>query len=235
MQLEFSQMLNNISQSTDLPLLAAFALGLLVALNPCQLAICVSALTYEYKRGKTFTDIIMYTLGRTTTYTLLGWITMCLIGGGKNIVPIQQMLSYAEIGVPYLLILIGIFLLIRGFHRHQHDGENCHNSGKIIKRNAPLGSFVLGMALALIFCPESAIFYFGMMIPLSISSSIGILVPLAFGISASLPTIIVAWFLKKAIDKAETISKKFEHFQQWLNIATGLLFISIAILLLMHD
>jgi cytochrome c biogenesis protein CcdA len=91
------------------------------------------------------------------------------------------------------------------------------------------------MALALVFCPESAIFYLGMMIPLSISSSIGILVPLAFGISASLPTIIVAWFLKKAIDKAETISKKFEHFQQWLNIATGFLFISIAILLLMHD
>lgn len=235
MQLDFNQILSNISQSTDLPLLAASALGLLVALNPCQLAICVSALTYEYRQGKTFADIIMYTLGRTATYTLLGWITMCLIGGGKNIVPMQNVLSLAEKGVPFLLILIGIFLLIRGFHRHQHNGKTCHNSGKIIKRNAPLGSFVLGMALALILCPESAIFYFGMMIPLSISSSIGILVPLTFGISASLPTIVVAWFMKKAMDKAETISTKFEHFQQWLNIVTGLLFISIAILLFMHD
>lgn len=235
MQLDFNQILSNISQSTDLPLLAASALGLLVALNPCQLAICVSALTYEYRQGKTFADIIMYTLGRTATYTLQGWITMCLIGGGKNIVPMQNVLSLAEKGVPFLLILIGIFLLIRGFHRHQHNGETCHNSGKIIKRNAPLGSFVLGMALALILCPESAIFYFGMMIPLSISSSIGILVPLTFGISASLPTIVVAWFMKKAMDKAETISTKFEHFQQWLNIVTGLLFISIAILLFMHD
>ena len=235
MQLDFNQILSNISQSTALPLLAASALGLLVALNPCQLAICVSALTYEYRQGKTFADIIMYTLGRTATYTLLGWITMCLIGGGKNIVPMQNVLSLAEKGVPFLLILIGIFLLIRGFHRHQHNGETCHNSGKIIKRNAPLGSFVLGTALALILCPESAIFYFGMMIPLSISSSIGILVPLTFGISASLPTIVVAWFMKKAMDKAETISTKFEHFQQWLNIVTGLLFISIAILLFMHD
>ena len=138
MQLDFNQILSNISQSTDLPLLAASALGLLVALNPCQLAICVSALTYEYRQGKTFADIIMYTLGRTATYTLLGWITMCLIGGGKNIVPMQNVLSLAEKGVPFLLILIGIFLLIRGFHRHQHNGETCHNSGKIIKRNAKL-------------------------------------------------------------------------------------------------
>lgn len=222
-------------QSADFPLLAAFVLGVLVALNPCQLAISVSALTYEYHNGKQLLDGIIYAFGRTITYTLLGWVTMCLIGGGINIEGLQNILSKAEILVPYVLIAVGIYLLYRGLHRHHHDGENCHNSGTIIKRNGPLGSLMLGMTLAFAFCPESAIFYFGMMIPLSISSSVGALVPLIFGLAASIPVVVIAWLMKKAINGAERLSRGFEHFQQWLNGITGLLFIAIAVMLLTEN
>ena len=222
-------------QSADLALLTAFMLGVLVALNPCQLAISVSALAYEYRNGKRLTEGIVYALGRAVTYTLLGWVTMCLIGGGKNIEGLQEVLSMAEIVVPYLLISIGLYLLYRAFHRHHHDGENCHNSGKIIKRNGPLGSLFLGMTLAFAFCPESAIFYFGMMIPLSVSSHVGAMVPLVFGLSASLPVIIMAWLMHKAVNGVEKLSNGFEHFQQWLNGVTGALFIVIATLLLIEN
>ncbi len=219
-------------QSADLPLLAAFVLGVLVALNPCQLAISVSALAYEYRNGKQLLDGIVYAFGRTITYTLLGWVTMCLIGGGNNIEGLKNVLSKAEVLVPYVLIAIGIYLIYRAFHRHHHDGENCHNSGKIIKRNGPLGSLFLGMTLAFAFCPESAIFYFGMMIPLSISSSVGALVPLIFGLAASIPVVVIAWLMNKAVNRAEQLSQGFEHFQQWLNGITGILFLAIAFLLL---
>lgn len=235
MQLELDDILNRLSQSTDLPLIAAFTLGLLVALNPCQLAICTSALAYECKKGKGFPNAIAFATGRATTYTLLGWITMCLIGGGKNVSSLQHTLSLAEAGIPYILIPIGLYLIFRAFHRHQHDGEKCHNSGKIIKRNAPWGSFVLGLTLALAFCPESAIFYFGMMIPLSLSSSTGAIIPIIFGLSASIPTIFIGWVMKKAFNKAQSISKSFERFQQGLNIVTGLIFIILATLLLTHQ
>jgi len=235
MQLTIDDILNTLLQSADLALLAAFMLGVLVALNPCQLAISVSALAYEYRNGKRLTEGIVYALGRAVTYTLLGWVTMCLIGGGKNIEGLQEVLSMAEIVVPYLLIAIGLYLLYRAFHRHHHDGENCHNSGKIIKRNGPLGSLFLGMTLAFAFCPESAIFYFGMMIPLSVSSHVGAMVPLVFGLSASLPVIIMAWLMHKAVNGAEKLSNGFEHFQQWLNGVTGALFIVIATLLLIEN
>lgn len=232
MQLDIHTLTDTLLQSTDLPLLAAFALGILVALNPCQLAISISALAYEYRNGKRLADGIIYALGRTVTYTLLGWVTMCLIGGGSNIIGLQNVLSKAEIVVPYVLIGIGIYLIIRAFHHHHHDGEHCHNSGRIIKRNGPLGSLMLGMALALAFCPESAIFYFGMMIPLSITSNVGAAIPLVFGLSASIPVVLMAWMMHKALNGAERFSRGFEHFQQWLNGITGLLFIGIAILLL---
>ncbi|MBQ9666721.1 MAG: sulfite exporter TauE/SafE family protein [Bacteroidaceae bacterium] len=234
MQLNINDITDAILQSADLPLLAAFVLGVLVALNPCQLAISVSALAYEYRNGKGLTDGIVYALGRTVTYTLLGWITMCLIGGGKNVEGLQQVLSWAEIAVPYVLIALGIYLIYRAFHHHHHDGENCHNSGKIIKRNGPLGSLVLGMTLALAFCPESAIFYFGMMIPLSLSSHVGAIVPLVFALAASLPVVVIAWLMNKAVNGAERLSRGFEHFQQWLNGVTGVLFVVIAVLLLIE-
>ena len=235
MQLNIDDILNTLLQSADLPLLAAFALGVLVALNPCQLAISISALAYEYRNGKKLLDGIIYALGRTLTYTLLGWVTMCLIGGGSNVAGLQNVLSMAEVIVPYVLIGIGIYLIYRAFRRHHHHGDDCHNSGRIIKRNGPLGSLVLGMTLAFAFCPESAIFYFGMMIPLSISSSVGAMVPLIFGLAASIPVIIIAWLMNKAVNGAAKLSHGFEHFQQWLNGITGILFILIAILLFMEN
>ena len=235
MHLDITHNLESLMQSTDLPLLAAFVLGLLVALNPCQLAISVSALTYEYRSGKGLLDGLTYALGRSVTYTLMGWITMCLIGGGKNITGLQNLLSKAEAAVPYILMALAIFLITRCFRPHHHHDDSCHNSGTIIKRNGPLGSLVLGMSLALAFCPESDIFYFGMMIPLSVNSQMGALIPLVFAVSASLPVIIIAWLMKTAVNGAEKISKGFEHFQLWLNVIAAIIFIIIAVLMLLNE
>lgn len=218
-------------QSADLPLLTAFVLGLLVAINPCQLAINISALTYQFKRGKKWADALSYALGRTITYTVMGWILMCLIGGGKNVEGLQNVLSKAEEAVPYLLFCIGAYMLYRAFHVHHHDGDNCHNSGQIIKRNGPLGSLMLGITLAFAFCPESAVFYFGMMLPLSISSTVGALVPLVFAVAASIPVIAIAWMMSRAASQADKISSYFEHFQQVLNGITGIIFILLAFII----
>lgn len=235
MQLTTNDLIHTLLQSADFPLLAAFVLGILVALNPCQIAINVSALAYEYRNGKDVAAGIMYAMGRTVTYTLLGWITMYLIRGGSNITGLQYILSSAETAVPYVLIIVGGFLIYRTFRNHHHDGKNCHNSGQIIKKNEPFGALVLGMTLALAFCPESAIFYFGMMIPLSISSNVGVGVPLVFGLAASLPIIVIAWLMHKAVSGTSKWSRGFEHFQQWLNGVTALLFILMAVWLLAEN
>lgn len=235
MQLDLEHITNSTMQSADIPLLAAFVLGLLVAINPCQLAINVSALAYQYRKGKKMTDGISYAIGRTITYTALGWVLMCLIGGGKNVEGLQNLLSKGEMFVPYVLFCMGCYMLFRAFHHHHHDGDNCHNSGQIIRRNGPLGSLFLGITLAFAFCPESAIFYFGMMIPMSMTSSAGALVPLVFAIAASIPVVIISWLMSQASNRATRISTLFENFQQWVNGITGVLFIVIALLLILGD
>lgn len=232
MQLTLNHIADTLLQSSDIPLLTAFVLGILVALNPCQLAISVSALAYEYRNEKGMKCGIMYALGRAITYSLLGWVILCLIGGGRNIDGIRDTLSYAEVVVPYVLIVLGLYLLYRALFYHHHDSGECHKSSRRIRRNGPLGSLFLGMTLALAFCPESAIFYFGMMIPLSISAHAEAIIPLIFALSASLPVVVIAWIMHKAISSAEHFTRHFERFQQWLNAITGILFIAIAVLML---
>lgn len=230
--MNFESIINTFVQSTDLPLLTALVLGLLVAFNPCQLSINISALAYLNKSGKHGWE---YALGRTITYTLLGWVMMCLTGGGSNIHGIDTILSFGEAILPYVLITIGLFLLFRAFHHHEHHGDDCHNCGKLIKRNGPLGSLILGMTLALAFCPESAIFFFGILLPLAIKSEVGLALPPIFAIGAGIPVLLFGWIMHKAYNKAIALSSHFSHFQQVLNAITGIIFITAAIMLLFAE
>ncbi len=221
-----------LMQSASLSLPAALLLGLLVALNPCQLAINMSALTYLHKNSTdsktSFRKGILYAAGRTMTYTLLGWILTFIFTQGSTITAISNLLSQGEGLLPYILIAAGLFLIIRAFHSHHHHGDSCHNSGYIIRRKGTSGAFVLGTLLAFAFCPESAIFYFGMMLPLASSDTTGWAVPLVFAISATLPVLLLSWLISKAIHTAQRFSNTFANFQQWLNVITGILLIGIA-------
>lgn len=214
----------------------SFVLGLLIALNPCQLVINVSALTYLNSISERSDELMrkawMYAIGRCVTYSVLGIVFMWLIRCGLNIKGLQPVLSVADYVVPYILILIGVFLLYRACHTHKHHGDNCHNSGATIKRGGPYGPFVLGMVLALAFCPESAILYFGIMLPLSVSNAFGWLAPVSLAIAAAIPVMAIAFIMSKAKEEAMRIASSFNRFQQWMNVFFGVAFIVVAIILL---
>lgn len=217
-------------------IVSAFILGLLVALNPCQLAINLSALTYLHNRQATDHTLMrqgwLYVLGRTVTYSVLGIVLSILIRQGLNIKGVQALMSKGEDILPYLLIIIGVYLIYRMFHHHDHHGEECHSCGETIKRSGPLGALALGLMLAMAFCPETAIMYFGMLLPLSIANLFGWIAPIAFALGAALPVIAMVYLLSKAAEKARGFEATFKHFQQWANGIFGLAFIVAGIILL---
>jgi cytochrome c biogenesis protein CcdA len=229
-----SNIANELMQSTRFPLLIALLLGLLVSLNPCQLAINVSALTYLHKntklKNKGFLTGIIYTIGRSLTYIVLGWALTILIKQGNNIEIVRKLLSKSEIVLPYVLLAIGLFLIIRAVASHKHHhGDNCHNSGYLINRKGTAGPLILGSILALAFCPESAIFYFAMLIPLSASTVYGWAMPIIFAVSAAIPIIILSWLISTAMHSLKKTERIFAHVQQTANIITGIIFIIIGI------
>ena len=233
MLLSIEDILNEMMQSADLPLLTAFLLGLVVALNPCQLGINISALTYlaedDTHQYRFLVRGVLYSLGRMTTYAVLGWVLKVVVSSGMKIDGLQQVLSKAEDVVPYVLIVFVLFFIYRAFRRHHHH-DSCHHSKQMIQAHGRLGAFVLGLLLAFAFCPESAVFFFGMMLPLSVSTPYGWLVPLFFSMAAIVPVFVMVYFVRLTMmSGARRFEHKMEAFQTIVNIVSAIVFTMSAI------
>lgn len=233
--------ITSLIQSADFPLLTAFLLGLITIINPCQIAISTSALGYLSRNtnGSTSRIRVMrttaaYALGRSLTYTVLGWLLTYLIKQGMSVDGISNLLSKAESFLPYILISTALFLLYRTFFHHEHEGDSCRNSTSRRRYSGTGGAFMLGMSLAFAFCPESALFFFGMLLPLSVNSSIGILLPPVYALAATIPIIFISLIMHTTVSRIHTFTTSVTQFQRIINITTAILLILFAILCLLH-
>lgn len=72
---------------------------------------------------------------------------------------------------------------------------------------------MLGLLFALAFCPYSGALYFGMLIPMTVSSASGLYLPIVFAIGTGLPVMIFAYLLAFSaakVGKAFNLIRKLE-------------------------
>lgn len=226
--------LQGLIDNSQFPFFTAFLLGLMTAISPCPLATNISAIGFISKdienRKKVFINGLSYTLGRTISYSVLGVILILILKQGASVYKIQRAISiYGEMFIGPLLIVIGIFML--GIIK-----INFSLSGKLeskAEEKASKGSFwwalILGIVFALAFCPYSGVLYFGGLIPLSVSSTAGYLLPLVFALTTSLPVIIFAWLIAFSIGSIGKVYNKMKSFEKWFRRVVSVLFIGIGI------
>ncbi len=224
--------LNNLLDSSTIPAFTALILGLLTALSPCPLATNIAAIGYISKditdRRNIFIKGLLYTLGRTLAYTVLGIVLITVLRNGASIFSIQDFIArYGEILLGPALLLIGLFMLLGGKMNLPSIGIGRNREGLAAKGG--LGALLLGMLFAMAFCPTSGVLYFGMLIPMSATSREGYLYPVLFAIATALPVIIVAWVLAFSASKISETYGKMKTIQKWLNIIVGILFTCIGI------
>jgi len=226
--------LHQLASSTEFPLLAAFLLGILTAISPCPLATNISAIGFISKdvtnRRKVFFSGLVYTLGRTLSYTVLGTILIVTLKEGASIYKIQKAIStYGEMAIGPFLILIGIFMLdiikinLPFLNRWSINMENRTNKGSL------WSSLMLGIVFALAFCPYSGVLFFGGLIPLSVSSSIGYSLPLVFAFATGLPVIIFAWILAFSVSGLGSFYNKVKTFEFWFRRVVAVVFILVGL------
>ena len=85
----------------------------------------------------------------------------------------------------------------------------------------------MGVLLAMAFCPTSGMFYFGMLIPMSATATMGYLLPIVFAVSTALPVLIVAWLLAFSMQKVGRFYNRLKCIERWAIIIVGILFIMI--------
>lgn len=233
--------LNQLIDNSQVPVITAFLLGLLTALSPCPLATNVTAVAYIARscmdgnenngnaRRRVLWSGILYTLGRTLAYTILGALLIFIIRQGTDTFGLQQVISeWGELILGPALIIIGLFMLF-GDKLHLPKFSLTPSTSDEGSYKGNMGALLLGILFAMAFCPSSGLLYFGMLIPMSAGATAGYLLPLVFAIATALPVLVVAWVLAYSMQSMGKVTGKIAAFQRWFNRLVAVLFIGVGI------
>lgn len=227
-----TEFLNQLLDNSHIPFLTAFLLGLLTAISPCPLATNITAVGFISKdlenRNAVFVRGLLYTLGRTISYTALGSTLIYIIRSGEDVFDIQQ--AVGEWGARFLgplLVVVGIFMLIG--HRLNLPKFGFSGNADGAKFRGWFGALMLGALFALAFCPSSAMFFFGMLVPMSSGEGGSYWLPVVYAVATSLPVLVVAWIVAFSIKNLGRFLGGVRSFQKWLNIIVAVLFLIIGV------
>ena len=224
--------INNLLDNATAPVLIAFLLGILTAISPCPLATNIASIGYISRnienRRLIFLKGVLYTFGRIFAYTALGIILISILEEGASIFGIQKYVSkWGELLVGPVLLAIGLFMIWGNRLNLPKIGFN--SSGEFYVKKGGWGAFLLGILFALAFCPSSGVLYFGMLIPLSVSSAGGWMLPVIYALATALPVLIIAWILAYSVNNISNFYGRMQLIQKWLNLIVGILFIGVGI------
>lgn len=218
--------LNELAQNSELPLLAAFALGLLTAVSPCPLATNITATAYITKtiisKSKVILSGLLYTFGRMFSYTAIG----ALIYFGLSKFQLAKLFQgNGEKFIGPVMIFIGLIMLDVIKLNFLSNGNMTDKLSEKFKNKGLLGSFLLGALFALAFCPYSGALFFGILIPMTLSSEAGLAIPIVFSLGTGLPVLAFALILAFSIEKLGKYFKAIQKVEKVMRFIAGLTFL----------
>lgn len=223
------EFLTGLLENNTMPWVTALVLGLMTAISPCPLATNITAIGFIGKdienRNHVFYNGLVYTLGRAVSYMLLAVI---IFFGADQFSVSGIFQRYGEKIIGPVLIIIGLFML--DILKIKFPGL-----GNLTQRFEEKGTknyrdvFLLGVLFALAFCPYSGVLYFGMLIPITISSASGLYLPVIFAVATGIPVIVFAWLIAYTLSGVGTVYNKIKIFEIWFRRVISVLFIGVGI------
>jgi len=204
----------------------ALWLGILTSISPCPLATNIAAVSYLSKKiehpKSVLTAGIFYTLGRMVLYAILG---AAIIASLLNVpIAAQFLQKYINKVLGPVLIVVGLFLL--GIVKINIAAFSLSAKRQNALAEAGIGgAFALGFLFALSFCPISAALFFGSLIPLSLKSSGGVVLPFIYGLGTGLPVLLFALLISLGTVTVEKLVHKFGRVEYYSKKVTGVIFI----------
>lgn len=228
------ELLQNLVDGSDWSLLTAFVLGVMTAVSPCPLATNITATAYlskdiESKRRVLFNGLF-YTLGRVFSYTALGLI---FYFGASQFKVAQLLQSMGGVWLGVALVVIGILMLDVISINFPGTGKLTAKFGQKEGHKSYWDAFLLGVLFALAFCPYSGVLYFGGLIPMTVASPSGLLLPPVFAIATGLPVIVIAWLLAYSVGGIGRFYSNMQLFQKWFKRIVAVLFIAVGVYYIM--
>lgn len=211
-------------------LFSALWFGILTSISPCPLATNIAAVSFlskkvNHPRAVLFSSLA-YICGRMVTYAVIGSIIIASLVSIPSIASFLQ--SYMNKLLGPILLLVGLFLL--DFIKF----DTCSLSMSQEKQNkladsGVTGAFLLGIFFALSFCPIAAALFFGSLIPLALSSKIGLIHPFIYGLGTGLPVAVFAIGIMFGVKSFSKWFQKTTKLEIWTRKTTGAIFVFVGI------
>lgn len=211
-------------------------LGFLCSVSPCPLTTNIAAISFVSRNvgnvGVALSAGVLYTLGRTITYAVLGSL---LISGFSAAPEISHLLQkYMNLLMGPCLILVAIVLLdMLKLPISSRSGMGEEMQRKVEKAGV-FGAFLLGILFALSFCPTSAALFFGSLLPLAVRMESRFVLPGIFGIGTGLPVLLFAFLLAFSANKVGQAYNKLAKFESWAQRITGGIFLLAGIVMTLN-
>jgi cytochrome c-type biogenesis protein len=215
--------------TSGVPLLAATALGLLMAISPCTLATSVAAVMFiageTADRWRFVVIGGLYTLGRLVTYTGLAFLIVSFSLNTRELAVFFQ--QYGErLLAPVLIIaglwLLGLFPRVRWPRILPRVQEPLPGR---LARGDGLSAFLLGMFFSLSFCPINVVLFFGLLVPLAYRSGDALGIPAVFAIVSTLPVLAASLILATSARHLGRTLTKLQDLNVWTQRAAGGVFL----------
>jgi len=223
--------LSGLANSSSIPVLSAFVLGLMATVGPCTMATNIAALAYVSRkltdRKYAIITAALYTLGRILTYTILGALIIYL---GLEIPGVSIFLQgIGEKVLGPFLIIIGVLLLFIDRISFGSSSNSIASLGSKVADWGMIGGFPLGALFALAFCPYSAVLFFAVLIPLALKSAGGITLPAFFAVGTGLPVLLFGVLLSFGIAGISKWVDAISRGEKIVRIVVAVAFIGIGI------
>lgn len=227
--------LSNLANSLNIPLASALLFGLIGATAPCQLSGSLATLALLSRdladSRRVWVRALAYVAGKVTVYLLVGG-TIVLLGWQLN--------QLSQTAIPVIVfarramgpLLIGVGLLMMGLlqARVSLGGRvSTWLQAKVGQQPGVLPAYLLGVALSFTFCPTLFWLFFGLTLPLAITSPGGVLLPGVFAVGTALPVLGLAGLLASNGVNVGQFVKRFKVADIWLQHAVGIIFVLVGL------
>jgi len=216
-----------------IPFIGALVLGILCSISPCPLASNIVAMSYlsrnVVQRSAVLSSGVAYSLGRSTAYLAISVLTITAL---VNIPYLSEFLQkYMNRILGPLFLILGLYFW--GVIKITWSLPSFVPSAKItdsLSRQKIAGPFLMGVLLALAFCPVSAALFWGSLIPLAVEAKSTFGYPVLFGIGTSIPVLIFAVLLATGSRLFDLMLTRLSNAGKILNRATAVVFVCVGII-----
>jgi cytochrome c-type biogenesis protein len=221
-----------LARSINIPVITALLLGILGSTAPCQITTNFGAVGFIAKdgesKGKLLYNTLLYALGKIVTFSFYGVIIVIFnIQFQKTAIP---MFTIARKIIGPIVIWVGLYVLgIVKLKGSIGDGILSRTSYYISKFKLLPSAFVMGVIFSLAFCPTLLWLFVGGVVPLSIKSPYGLMLPVVFAVGTLVPMIIMITLiaLGKGIPKERL--KAFKNRQGLVRTIGGIFLVMLGI------